>query len=68
MPLERDDVGPDKSDSKGWTPLLWAALNGQEGVAVFPTGQVGQAAAKPSLAYGNSPGPGLARAYRLCKA
>ena len=36
--------------------------------AVFPTGQVGQAAAKPSLAYGNSLGPGLARAYRLCKA
>ena len=35
---------------------------------VFPTGQVGQAAAKPSLAYGNSLGPGLARAYRLCKA
>ena len=36
--------------------------------SVFPTGQVGQAAAKPSLAYGNSLGPGLARAYRLCKA
>ena len=35
---------------------------------VFPTGQVGQAVAKPSLAYGNSLGPGLARAYRLCKA
>ena len=35
---------------------------------VFPTGQVGQAVAKPGLAYGNSLGPGLARAYRLCKA
>ena len=35
---------------------------------VFPTGQVGQAAAKPDLAYGNSLGPGLARAYRPCKA
>ena len=33
MPLERDYVDPDKSDSNGWTPLLWAALNGQEGVA-----------------------------------
>jgi len=33
--------------------------------AAFPTGQVGQAAAKPGLAYGNSLGPGLARAYRL---
>ena len=36
--------------------------------SVFPTGQVGQAVAKPGLAYGNSLGPGLARAYRLCKA
>ena len=45
-----------KEMPEGWT------------VAVFPTGQVGQAAAKPSLAYGNSLGPGLARAYRLCRA
>ena len=38
-------------------------------LAVFPTGQVGQAAANPGLAYGNSLGPGLAgpasRPYRL---
>ena len=37
-------------------------------MAVFPAGQVGQAMAKPGLAYGNSLGTGLARAYRLCKA
>ena len=50
--LERRDVSSERPDN----------------YAVFPTGQVGQAAAKPSLAYGNSLGPGLARAYRLCKA
>ena len=44
------------------------AIGGRGLQAVFPTGQVGQAAAKPSLAYGNSLEPGLARDYRLCKA
>ena len=47
---------------------LISDLGGFAGRAVFPTGQVGQAAAKPSLAYGNSLGPRLARAYRLCRA
>ena len=32
---------------------------------VFPTGQVGQAAAKPSLAYSNSLGPKLASAKKI---
>ena len=43
-------------------------LYGAEDNPVFPTGQVGQAAAKPSLAYGNSLALGLAPAYRFCKA
>ena len=54
-----------------WSTLQSEHL-GKEAVGsanpVFPTGQVGQAVAKPGLAYGNSLGPGLARAYRLCNA
>jgi len=67
--LEQRDVNPDKPDGRRRTPLLWASSNSHEGVVKI---LLERDDVNPSVpngpAYGNSLGPGLARAYRLCKA